>query len=309
MNRNREMLGRSSAVLWLSAVLSACVVSPTHDAPIVERSQVPSGPAPSASSAAERTATPTPTREAHDGVYVAQAGDTLYSVALAFGQDFRDIARWNGLDDPTQIHVGQALRVVAPAPDESGSGAAEATPVPMTPSAAVETRALAPAPMTAPEPVAPGPVRSDAERPGDESHTVPAAPAPAPERAAAVEPEGPWVWPSGGKLVERFDETHNKGIEIAGSIGDPVWAANDGQVVYSGSGLRGYGNLVIIKHTDDIVSVYAHNKEILVTQGQAVKRGQRIAELGMTDAPNPRLDFEIRRRGKPVDPLTYLPSR
>jgi lipoprotein NlpD len=312
MNRNCVMAGGASAALWVSALLVGCgVVSPTHDAPIVERSKVPTGEVAAASNAPapDRGANPTPTREAHDGAYVVQTGDTLYSIALAFGQDFRDIARWNNLDDPTQVHVGQTLRVAAPAPEESAAAAAEAMPVPITASGAVEMRPLAPADVSAPAPEAQVATRSDADHAGDTSHTVPAEPAPAPARSAAVEPEGPWVWPGAGKLLERFDETHNKGIQIAGSIGDPVWAANDGQVVYSGNSLRGYGNLVIIKHTDDFVSVYAHNNEILVTQGQQVKRGQRIAGLGMTDAPTPRLDFEIRRRGKPVDPLTYLPSR
>jgi len=308
MNRDDLMRRCARAALWASVLLAGCIVSPTHDAPIVERSQVRNAEAASAP-VISREVIPTPTREAHDGVYVVQTGDTLYSIALAFAQDFRDIARWNGLDDPTHIGVGQSLRVVAPAPGETGSGgAAEATPVPITPSAAVETRPLAPADLSAAAPAAEA-ARSEADRGADASHNVPVAPPVASERAAAVEPESAWAWPSAGKLLERFDETHNKGIEIAGSIGDPVWAANDGQVVYSGNGLRGYGNLVIIKHTDDFVSAYAHNKEILVAQGQAVKRGQRIAELGMTDAPNPRLHFEIRRRGKPVDPLTYLPSR
>jgi lipoprotein NlpD len=128
-------------------------------------------------------------------------------------------------------------------------------------------------------------------------------------KAPAVELDSVWAWPSGGKVVDRFDEAHNKGIDIEGKVGDPVYAANDGQVVYSGTSLPGYGKLVIIKHTDDYVSAYAHNNEILVTQGQAVKRGQRIADLGMTDASTPRLHFEIRRRGTPVDPLAYLPPR
>lgn len=110
-------------------------------------------------------------------------------------------------------------------------------------------------------------------------------------------------------MLEEFHETRNKGIDIAGNEGDPVLAASDGQVVYSGSGLRGYGNLVIIKHTDDYISAYAHNRQILVKQGQTVKRGQQIAELGKSDAEVPKLHFEIRRQGKPVDPLKYLPAR
>jgi lipoprotein NlpD len=118
-----------------------------------------------------------------------------------------------------------------------------------------------------------------------------------------------WDWPAKGTLLQAFDETRNKGIDISGKEGDAVTAAGDGQVVYSGNGLRGYGNLVIIKHTDDYISAYAHNKQILVKQGQAVKRGQRIADLGKSDTANPKLHFEIRRQGKPVDPLKYLPPR
>jgi lipoprotein NlpD len=288
------------AATALAAVLAGCIVSPTHDAPIVDRSQgvanapmaVPK-PAP-----AERPAAVS-AREAHDGMYVVQAGDTLYSVALAFGQDFRDIARWNTLDDPAHLQVGQSLRVVQGEGADAGGGAAEAVPVPISPSGQVQTRPLdstAAAAAPGPDNAAPAARAPGADRPGA-------------DKAGAIEPESTWAWPAAGKLLDRFDEARNKGIEIAGSIGDAVVAANDGQVVYSGNGLRGYGNLVIIKHTDDYVSAYAHNNEILVTQGQAVKRGQRIATLGTTDAPNPRLHFEIRRRGKPVDPLAYLPSR
>jgi lipoprotein NlpD len=117
------------------------------------------------------------------------------------------------------------------------------------------------------------------------------------------------MWPLAGKVIDKFDEKRNKGIDISGREGDPVVAASDGSVVYSGSGLRGYGNLVIVKHNDDFISAYAHNRQILVKQGQVVKRGQRIAEVGMTDATSPKLHFEIRRGGKPVDPLQYLPPR
>jgi len=273
--------------------LAACIVSPTNDAPIIERSQVRSNEAPVVKAPSQRVAPPV-SREAHDGLYMVQAGDTLYSVALAFGQDFRDIARWNGLEDPSHLRVGQALRVVPDAATADAGGSAESIPVAPVPSGSVQARTLEPG----------GPAAA-AESSGEAS----AARSPGADKAVSLEPASAWSWPSAGRLVERFDEARNKGIDISGSVGDAVWAANDGQVVYSGNGLRGYGNLVIIKHTDDYVSAYAHNNEILVTQGQAVKRGQRIATLGMTDATNPRLHFEIRRRGKPVDPLTYLPSR
>jgi lipoprotein NlpD len=135
---------------------------------------------------------------------------------------------------------------------------------------------------------------------------APSATATKPSEAAVV---GNWSWPIEGKVIETFNETRNKGIDILGKEGDPVLAAADGQVVYSGSGLRGYGNLVIVKHDDDFISAYAHNRQILVKQGQTVKRGQRIAELGKTDAEMPKLHFEIRRQGKPIDPLTVLPKR
>ncbi len=308
MNPNSCQRRSVIGALWVSAALAGCVVSPTHDAPIVERSETQVAESASAPTA-EPAAPPIAVREAHGGVYVVQTGDTLYSIALAFGQDFRDIARWNGLDDPTRLHTGQSLRVAAPAPDDSGAGAAEATPVPVATSGSIESHALAPTALGTPTAPSGGAPTSEAGRAGDTAANADAAPAAGTDRAAVVEPEGAWAWPSAGKILERFDATHNKGIEIAGSIGDPVLAANDGQVVYSGNALSDYANLVIIKHTDDYVSVYAHNNEILVTKGQAVKRGQRIAELGMTDAPNPRLHFEIRRRGKPVDPLVYLPSR
>ncbi len=132
---------------------------------------------------------------------------------------------------------------------------------------------------------------------------------PRPAKPVVPELSVPWQWPAPGKVLETFDETRNKGIDIAGNDGDPVSAAADGEVVYVGSALRGYGNLVIVKHNEEFISAYAHNRQILVKQGQAVKRGQRIAEFGRSDADRVKLHFEIRRQGKPVDPLRYLPAR
>jgi len=317
MRARDRIPGSIAAYAGIAIFLGGCIVSPTHEAPIVEHSQA--GPAidkPQPGPAQPEPGAPPQAREAHNGQYVAQAGDTLYSIALAFGQDHRDIARWNGLDETAQVGVGQVLRVAPPAGDDAATPVAEAMPVPVSPSGAVETRSLAPAEAAVAAPGAP-PVEQATAAPGTGAAAgaaggtaAPAAGAAAapPDKAPEVQPEAVWAWPSKGKLLERFDET-SKGIDIGGNVGDPVTAANDGQVVYSGNGLRGYGKLVIIKHTDEYVSAYAHNNEVLVTQGQAVKRGQHIADLGMTDAPTPRLHFEIRRRGKPVDPLTYLPSR
>jgi lipoprotein NlpD len=143
--------------------------------------------------------------------------------------------------------------------------------------------------------------------------TVPA-PAASKPPAAPVKPDAPgervdWAWPASGKIIESFSDSRNKGLDIAGTPGDPVLAAGDGKVVYSGNGLRGYGNLIIIKHNNTYLSAYAHNRSMLIKEGQAVRRGQKIAELGQTDAESPRLHFEIRRLGKPVDPADYLPQR
>jgi len=136
------------------------------------------------------------------------------------------------------------------------------------------------------------------------------APAASASAAASGEaPEGDWMWPAAGKLVGTFSEASSKGVDIAGQLGDPVVAAGDGKVVYAGAGLRGYGNLVIIKHDATYLSAYAHNQKILVKEGQSVRKGQQIAQLGESDADRPKLHFEIRRQGRPVDPVKYLPKR
>ena len=234
----------------------------------------------------------TPARTAKDGVYTVQRGDTLYSVASSFGVDARELARWNGIADTSVLTVGQALRVTPPP--------ATATVTPVTPSGTAEVRPL---PL-------PGSEGSSAP-PATPALPPAAAPGAKPEAAKPVVPESslPWQWPAPGKVLETFDETRNKGIDIAGNDGDPVSAAADGEVVYVGSALRGYGNLVIVKHNEEFISAYAHNRQIVVKQGQAVKRGQRIAEFGRSDADRVKLHFEIRRQGKPVDPLRYLPAR
>ena len=136
--------------------------------------------------------------------------------------------------------------------------------------------------------------------------------APRPPTAAA-KPQAPagsvaFIWPAKGKLLAGFSQSNNKGVDIGGKIGDPVYAAAAGRIMYTGTGIRGYGKLIVIKHDDGFNSVYAHNSQILVKEGQAVKRGERIAILGDTDAKKPMLHFEIRKSGKPVDPLKYLPG-
>lgn len=222
------------------------------------------------------------------GYYTVKPGDTLIRIGMDHGQSWRDIVRWNNLDNPNVIETGQVLRVVPPA-QETGvvvrpiaSSAAQATPVtPPSAAPAQPAQAAQPAPAAA----------------------QPAAPAPS---ADAAEEAIRFQWPAKGHTLAGFDETKNKGIDIAGKAGDPVFAAADGKVVYAGSGLRGYGNLVIIKHNNTYLTAYAHNQTLLVKEDQAVKRGQKIAEMGNSDADQVKLHFEVRRQGKPVDPMRYL---
>jgi lipoprotein NlpD len=279
--------------LVLVVALGAC--SAQKPAPVVDRSG-------SAATTRPPVAIDKPggaTRSARDGVYTVQRGDTLGTIASAFGVEVRDLARWNELPDGTVLRVGQTLRV-APPPN---AGVATATPV--TPGGSTEVRPL-PAP-SGPSAATPLPPVANAPAP-----TV--APEPAtgakPGAAAAAPPtSGSWLWPTAGKVVDGFDAPRNKGIDIGGNEGAPVLAAADGEVITVTSALRGYGNLVIIRHPGEYVTAYGHNRKILVSQGQQVKRGQQIAELGRTDADRPKLHFEIRHQGKPLDPVKYLPPR
>jgi len=284
----------------LAVLLGGCTITSTREAPVTDRSTPPAQPTPSAPAPTAATPKPSTARvPAADGTYKVQPGDTLRSIAAAFGRDVKDLARWNNIDDPSRIRVGQTLRVVPP-------GAETAAALPVSPTSPATTRPLdatatTPA-TTAPPAAAPAPATQAVPTPGP----VAAIPETKPQPAAST---SDWIWPVNGRVIDKFDEKRNKGIGIAGKEGDPVVASADGTVVYSGSGLRGYGNLVILKHGDDFISAYAHNRQILVKQGQTVKRGQRIAEVGRSDATEPKLHFEIRRQGKPVDPLAYLPPR
>jgi lipoprotein NlpD len=285
-----KIAGRTIAVLLLVA-LGAC--SSQRPAPVVDRSGTPSAARPPA--VADKPAAVT--REAKDGVYTVQRGDTLYSIAMAFGVDVRELARWNEVPDASVLRVGQQLRLTPP------SDAAVATVTPVTPGGSTEVRPL-PAPG--------GPVVGMPLPPAT-AVPLPAAPesAPAakPDTPAMAAPSVQWLWPTAGKVIDGFDAPRNKGIDIGGNEGEPVQAAADGEVVHVGSALRGYGNLVIIRHPGDYVTAYGHNRKILVSQGQQVKKGQQIAELGRTDSDRPKLHFEIRHQGKPLDPVKYLPPR
>jgi lipoprotein NlpD len=287
-------------------------------------------PPPAARPVPEPPPPPVATASVAPGHYMIKRGDTLYSVALEHGADYRDVARWNQLDDPTKISVGQVLRVTPPegeppvqvgaargraplqaraldgaataAQQGQGDGSTKVVPKALRLPYSGENLALlskgdAAAIAAAPKPVAVAPAPAPAK--------------PEPPKVAAVDrdPESlDFIWPARGGLIAKFAEPNSKGVDIGGKPGDPVVAAAAGQVLYTGTGIRGFGKLIVIRHDNGFSSVYAHNREILVKEGQSVARGQRIAEMGDSDADRPKLHFEIRKSGKPVDPLRYLPG-
>lgn len=235
--------------------------------------------------------------------YEVKAGDTLYSIAFRHHLDFRDVAQWNGLGGSYLIRPGQVLRLRpgqgndAPAQEvvvrrEVPMGAPQTSPVP---SSTVAT----PRPIPNPEP------------PATSSRPTPKptpAPTQRPQPTVASTPVAGWNWPVGGKLVKGFKPPESKGIDLAAEVGSPVKAAAAGRVVYSGTALKGYGQLIIIKHDDTHLSAYGYNRKRLVKEGDQVQAGQQIAEVGLGPAQQPMLHFEIRRRGQPVDPIRLLPK-
>ena len=286
-----------------AALLAACgttrsvVVQPADGGGVVRAAPVRSSPAPTAA-----------------GDYRVRRGDTLYSIAFRHGKDFRDVARWNGIAAPYTIWPGQRLHMKPP------SGGEQVRPTPARP---VASRA----PRTEPRPERLAGTR------GPDATTPHASPVPAESTEVPVagelrtsNPPAPtvgivpgasrsvsgitWRWPADGTVISRFKSGDAiPGIEIAGQAGSPVRAAADGVVVYSGNGLVGYGELIIVKHNDDFLSAYGHNRKRLVKEGQRVSAGQVIAEMGSTGASRDELQFQIRRNGNPVDPLDFLPPR
>ena len=299
---------RLAAALLLAALFAGCASAPNR-APVEERPIRSSRPATAAASAtpgvgaataagaasaAEAVKPPPPGVEnaGKPGYYTVKPGDTLIRIGLENGQNWRDIARWNGLESPYTIEIGQVVRVAPPVP------------------------------VATTQPVAPGGARVESRPP--DGRTAPVAPAASAGTAAATSgatatsspavPRDPdddisWAWPAAGPVLAPFDDAKNKGLTIGGKAGDPVYAAADGRVVYAGSGLRGYGNLIIVKHNNTYLTAYAHNQALLVKEDQAVRRGQKIAEMGSSDSDRVQLHFEIRRLGKPIDPAKLLPPR
>jgi lipoprotein NlpD len=256
-------LGKVALVAVL--VLAAGCASRRTPAPVVDAR----APKPAASKAAVAPA------NAPDH-YTVKRGDTLYSIALEHGADYREVAQWNNLDDPTRLRIGQQLRVKPPEPERQAQvGGARIV-------GRVESRPLESRPL--------------------ESQPQPAGPEPVMATQFAQ-----FMWPVKGKILSEFAEPRRKGIDIDGKPGDPIVAAAAGRVTYIGSGIPGMGKLVVIKHDNGFITVYAHNRDILVKEQQSVARGQKIAELGSTDSERPKLHFQIRKGAAAVDPLLYLP--
>ena len=215
------------------------------------------------------------------GFYTVKPGDTLTRIALENGQSPRDIAAWSKVENPNRIEVGQVLRVLPPVNQE------------------VVVQAVTKPVVNAGSLTQPATSASSAGS-ADAANNKP---------TPATDSEINWIWPANGVVLAGFDEVKNKGLDIGGAAGDPVVAAADGRVVYVGAGLRGYGNLIILKHDNVYLTAYAHNQTLLVKEDQSVLKGQKIAQMGNSDADRVKLHFEVRRQGKPVDPAKYLPAR
>lgn len=287
----------SFLILSTSLLLSACGTS-LHQAPVEDRNPQPpkaaaSAPAAAASAASAPDAKLLPGAEnaGKPGYYTVKPGDKLIRIALDNGQGWRDVAKWNNLENPDRIEVGQVLRVVPPGVDPNA-----VTAKPIANVAKVESRPLDAKP----------PVSGASAAPSAASAVATREPA---KEASSDDDNLAWGWPVSQPVSAGFDEQRNKGLDFAGKPGDPVLAVADGRVVYAGSGLRGYGNLVIIKHNNTYLTAYAHNRAMLVEQDQVVRKGQRIAEMGSTESDTVKLHFEVRKLGKPVDPAKLLPPR
>jgi lipoprotein NlpD len=308
---------RLASLVLLLAVAACTTTRPL--APVVDRT-VPAAPE-------KKAPTPVQAKTDAQGTYTVRKGDTLLRIALDHGLNYRDVVAWNQLSDPNDIKVDQVLRLTAP------EGGAVTSPVTMpevkkapTPPAVIANAKTGPRADKKPYSEANlAEMQKEAQNPaGAPSAPVTGVPAPtpvpAPPVAAVKPPVAPraddddenrlsWMWPAEGRIVATFDEGKNKGIDIAGKPGQAVLAASGGRIMYAGSGIRGYGNLVIVKHSNTLLSAYAHNQKILVKEDQVVQKGQPIAEMGSSDADAVKLHFEIRQQGKPVDPAKFLPNR
>ncbi|TAK88682.1 MAG: LysM peptidoglycan-binding domain-containing protein [Aquabacterium sp.] len=309
---------RFAAAAALTLVLAGCA-STNHHAPVEDRSRAGT-PGTASNASATPKVLPGAENAGKPGYYTVKKGDTLIRISLDAGQRWRDLAVWNSLENPNLIEEGQVLRVIPPGADATAvaSGAAITKPIgsPKIEARSVDAKGnvvaktasgvAAAAASGASGAASAAPAASAAAEPKDAGKDKDKDSKDAPAKDAD---EPAWSWPANGPTLSGFEEGKRKGLAIGGKAGDPVYAAADGSVVYAGSGLRGYGNLIIIKHNGEYLTAYAHNQTLLVKEDQSVRKGQKIAEMGSTDADRVQLHFEIRKRGKPIDPAKQLPSR
>ena len=283
-------LGSVLVSVLLGVLLSACASKVINRAPVEDRGTPVVQPVPVPVAPTPSVAQPLPVLENAGklGFYTVKPGDTLIRIGLEHGQSAKDIARWNGVENPNRIEVGQVLRVLPP------TGAVVLTPVP---SASVTPMSEA------------APARTSSDKHGASVAASSSNSTATQATGVTTEDDISWIWPTHGAVLAGFDEVKNKGLDIGGVAGDPVLAAADGRVVYVGAGLRGYGNLIILKHNNTFLTAYAHNKTLLIKEDESVRQGQKIAEMGSSDSDRVKLHFELRRQGKPVDPAKYLPAR
>jgi lipoprotein NlpD len=306
-------------------MLGACASQPTPPAPIVDRSSTVATPVP-----APRPVTPAPSTDPRPAAYVVKKGDTLYRIALDHGLAYRDLAAWNNLSDVNGIKIDQPLRLTPPeggveirplkteelAKPELKGDVKNYPKVLKVPYGAQSASAVA---AQSEGPVVALKLQSDVAK----VPSVAASAAADTKAASAVKPlekpsvnassaqnlgeerVGDWVWPTAGRAAKGFSE-ENRGIDILGKMGQSVIASAKGKVVYAGAGLRGYGKMIILKHNQEFLTAYANNSKILVKEGDEVKKGDKIAEMGNSDSEQVKLHFEMRRFGKPVDPAKYI---
>jgi lipoprotein NlpD len=307
--RSRAALSSMALAAAMAAVLTGCSSTPREPAPIIESSAVSAPPVVQSTASpviARAPAAPvvplasTASAPVQPGFYRVKPGDTLYAVSRLYKQKPADIAQWNKLPESGQVNVGQVLRVVPPG---ASSTVASATASTSASSSSSSTKMAQP-------PLLPVPGKSVAEKPAAEKPSAEThaaeKPAASQEKTSAPAGKGAFAWPAHGEVVRKFGASGNKGIDIAGKVGEPVKAAASGKVVYAGSGLRSYGRMIIVKHGNDYLTAYAYNEKLLVKEGDTVKQGATIADMGTGPSGSPALHFEVRKAGAAVDPVPLL---
>lgn len=287
----------------IGVTLAGCSSLEPGSVPIVDRSEY--------SDAGAKPSRPALTGTVSDSgrTHTVAPGDTLYNISLRYGLDPRALAQLNAVTDPTQLRLGQVLHLPPSVSEPRPAAVAPGVRVSrVTQPAPIEEATVVKTPTDSPETT---PVISEAKT-NAPAESAAAQPKPAPQKADAGTPVAVpgtrMLWPARGPILADFAK-NGKGLDIGGTEGSIVVAAGDGQVLFVGDGVKGYGNLVIIKHTSTLVTAYGHNSKVVVKLNDRVKAGQKIAELGKTDAPEPMLRFEVRDKGKPVDPMKYLAPR